>query len=314
MFTSFNLKDFAARLKTIRTSQGLTQSNVVEATGISSDTLRKIENGLCIPRYDTLVLLSHFYRTDILALLGTHKSSTDLIHFYESVDRHITEDNPEALKDTIDAFNKFKQMEDHQLVIIEELQQLDYFFEGMKISYKDQTTETYQMAIDHWCQALKITNPDFTINDWHLFKYSYVELRILYALASMLGLVRACEKSNEMLLYLLDTLDQSILSKHQEKILVTKTFALISYNYHRLDAHKNALEYAEKGIAYCNEYAIMANLPLLLSRKGMAMYHLNLADYKTFLAQGVTLLEIQGNHELANKYTQIIQRFLRDGG
>lgn len=314
MFTTFNLKDFAARLKTIRTSQGLTQNKVVEATGISSDTLRKIENGLCIPRYDTLVLLSHFYKTDILALLGTHKSSTELIQFYESVDRHITEDNPEALNKTIDAFNKFKQMENHQLVVIEELDQLDLFFQGMKISYKDHTTETYQMAIDHWCHALKITNPDFTINDWHLFKYSYVELRILYALASMLGLIRKCEKSNEMLLYLLDTLDQSILSKHQEKILVTKTHALISYNYHRLDAHKDALKYAEMGIAYCNEYAVMANLPLLLSRKGVAMYHLKLPHFETFLNYGVTLLEIQGNYELAGKYTEIIHRFLGDGG
>jgi hypothetical protein len=131
----------------------------------------------------------------------------------------------------------------------------------------------------------------------------------LFALASLYGLIRECELSNDLLFHIMESADYSPTSKHVDKLLISKAYSLIAYNFHRLDAHKDALEYSEKGIAYCNTVSIMSNLPLLLGRKGVAMHFLGLSEYEEYFDFSVALLRIQGNHSLAEAYNNIYKKY-----
>lgn len=55
MFSSYDLTSFSKKLKAIRKSLGFSQTEVYEKTGINSDTLRRLENGMSIPRFDTFI-------------------------------------------------------------------------------------------------------------------------------------------------------------------------------------------------------------------------------------------------------------------
>lgn len=310
MFSTYDLKAFSARLKEIRKSSGFTQEDVVAGTGLSSETLRKLENGHTIPRYDTVEILSMFYKTDLHAVLNLYKSSKELIKFYDLVDYHLTDDDKSSLADTIIAFRHFMSTNESNLIDSRVLEQLDLFLKGLEHSYKDSyNREIQEESIMIYIDALKTTNQSFSFETWRKFKYSYLELRILFAIASLYGYLRNCDLSNELLFFILKTMDESAFTKHYDKLLFIKVLTVISYNYHRTDFHDKALEYAQKGIDYCNKFFIMANLPILLARKGAAMYYLNMDNYETYLDQSIQLLYIQNNSRMAEDHIRIFERY-----
>lgn len=310
MFSTYDLKSFSKRLKEIRKSCGYTQENVVSGTGLSSETLRKLENGLVIPRYDTIEILSLFYKTDLQSVLNNYKSSKELIKFYELIDTCLTGNDQTTLNKAIEGFETFANTADVNLIERKELKQLALFFNGLKLSYSDYyNPEIQHKAIDVYIEALQSCNPTFKYEYWREFKYNYLELRILFAIAGLEGFLRNCIKSNDLLLYILKTLDMSIYSKHNDKLLATKVFALLSYNFHRIDDHEKALQYAEDGIGLCRQFFIMSDLPILLVRKGVAMSFLQMPNYEDFFDQAITLLLIQGHDEYADFYAQSVKRY-----
>ena len=310
MFSTYDLKAFSKRLKEIRKSLKFTQENVVAGTGLSAETLRKLENGLVIPRYDTIEILSLFYKTDLQSVLNNYKSSKELIKFYDMVDYLVTHSNFESLLDTIQSFEIFSKNFDSNLIEKKELEQLGLFFKGLHLSItKQNNQEMQQNAIDIYIDSLKATNPKYNFDKWQEFKYSHVELRILFAIASLYGYLRSCELSNEILNFVLESLDYTSYSKHYDKLLITKVLSTISYNYHRIDRFEESLAFAQKGIDYCNEHSIMSYLPLFLFRKGVSEYYLKIDGYETNLDYAITLLKIQNQQDEANHYQLLSTKY-----
>lgn len=310
MFSTYDLKGFSKRLKEIRKSLGYTQENVVLGTGLNSETIRKLENGITIPRYDTIEVLSLFYKVDLQNVLNNYKSSKDLLKYYDLVDYFLTDDNQTSVTETITEFQDFMNNNTNNLIETKELDQLNLFFKGLALSYSDQFNRSIQeKAIDIYVEAIKACNPNYLFEDWKTYKYNYLELRILFAIASLHGFLRNCELSNELLFFILKSMDESSNAKHYDKLLMIKLFTVISYNYHRIDVHEKALDYAQKGIDYCNKYFLMANLPVLLARKGVAMYYLGIGNFETYLDQSISLLLIQNNTKLVDDYTNVFKRY-----
>ncbi|MGI6366625.1 MAG: helix-turn-helix domain-containing protein [Bacillota bacterium] len=90
MFVTYNLEHFGKELKKIRTSLGFSQAYVQEIVGVSIDTIRKIESGRVVPRYDTLELLSVAYKEDLLDLLKNSRSNKFLMEYHDELDYIIT--------------------------------------------------------------------------------------------------------------------------------------------------------------------------------------------------------------------------------
>ncbi|MGV8145553.1 MAG: helix-turn-helix domain-containing protein [Alkaliphilus sp.] len=89
MFSIYKLTEFGNALRQIRVNARLTQFDVHLLTGLNEDTLRKIENGKSIPKYETLEILTSIYKLDLLELLKTHRKSTYISDFYNNLDRII---------------------------------------------------------------------------------------------------------------------------------------------------------------------------------------------------------------------------------
>lgn len=311
MLSSYDLTKFADRLRSIRKSLGFSQSEVSENTGINSDTLRRLENGLSLPRFDTLEVLSQFYKVNLMIILDSYKISTELSYFYDLIDYHMVNDDADSIQKTIVSFEAYCNSKVHQLVDIRDIEQLKLFFRGMEISYKG-TDKAYKDAINLLIQALSVNIPVFKLENYQSYKYNFLELRILFTLASIEGLLRKCQLSNEIIHFTFNFLDNSKYAKYYEKLLIVKSYSIIAYNYHRMDNHTLALNYSEKGISFCIDHSIMTYLPLLLSRKGIAMYYLGIPEFDKYFKQSIALLKIQNKDSLADNYEVILKKYLDD--
>ncbi len=198
MLSSYDLTNFSKRLKTIRKSLGYSQNEVSEKTGVNSDTLRRLENGMSVPRFDTLEVLSQFYRENLILLLDSYKTSLNLSYFYDLIDYHITNDDRNSIKETITIFEAFISTTNFQLVDQREINQLKIFFKGIEISYGE-TKDAYEESLQVLIEAIQISIPSFKLKNWNTYKFNFLELRILFTMASVLGLLRECLISNEIL-------------------------------------------------------------------------------------------------------------------
>lgn len=309
MLSSYDLTNFSKRLKTIRKSLGYSQNEVSEKTGVNSDTLRRLENGMSVPRFDTLEVLSQFYRENLILLLDSYKTSISLSYFYDLIDYHITNDDRNSIKETITIFESFISTTNLQLVDQREINQLKIFFKGIEISYGE-TKDAYQESLQVLIEAIQISIPSFKLKNWNTYKFNFLELRILFTMASILGLLRECLISNEILLFILNYVDPSKYAKYYEKLLIIKSYSILAYNYHRIENHELAITYSERGIDFCIEHSIMNNLSLLLCRKGIAMFYLNIDGFEKFFFQGIELLKIQNKYQLAEQYEEILHRYI----
>ncbi len=308
MFSDYELTEFSSRLKKIRNSLGYTRKFVSESIGINVDTLRKIENGYNIPRFDTLESLSHLYKTDLLKLLNNFKNNTTITYFYESINTYLINNNIDSLVNLYDEFLIWLKSGTYSLVNQAELLQFKEYFYVLKMKFTDEKY-TYEQAIEKLSTTIQITSPRFSLNSWKLKKFSVLELRILYCIASFLLQSSQYKLSGEILIYLSSKIDAICSSKMEAQFMLIKVYALIAYAYHMLDDHSNAIQIAEKGIALCRSCSIMECLPLLLARKGVAMFHLGIIGYDQLLNQAVILLEIQNNPKLAESYRETNRKY-----
>lgn len=69
----YNLSNFGMRVREIRKNLSFSQSCVAELTGVSVDSLGRIELGHVLPRHDTLDLLSIPFRIDLNQVLLEHR-------------------------------------------------------------------------------------------------------------------------------------------------------------------------------------------------------------------------------------------------
>lgn len=304
MFESYDLKNFGAKLRDIRNALGYTQKDVEKNTGVHSDTLRRIERGLVLVRFETLMYLSHFYKIDLLNLLRKYSGSNKVLEYYDELDKIIMNYDYNKLTNLFKDFKEFMSTNKDKpnLINLNTIKQFKYVIEG--ISQLNNEGDQ-QLTIKTFLDAIKISIPLFSLNNLHNFKYNFFEIRILILLSVALKGNKYHELSNKILKFTLSCLNYDREASYNEKILIIKTHFNISYNYHNLDKFNEALEYANKGIDYCREQNMMYGLNHLFYRKGIAEFLLNKKGYKDSLYKSIQILEIQGNFKLANLYRKI---------
>jgi len=305
LFSTYDIKVFSECIKKIRNSLGYSRQYVSSFTGINSDTIRKIENGKCIPRFDTLEILSHLYKVNLLQLLDQNKTNTTITYFYQAIDNFIVKNDIDALKKMICEFYSFSTTSNSlSLINNSELIQLRLFFDALLHRYSAKI-RPHEEAIELLINAIRITIPSFKLETWYIHNFNPLETRILYCVASLLIYANKYNLSNNILSFIKENINISTTNVQYEKIMLIKTYTIIAYNFHMLNEFNNSLDASDKGIQYCIDFNIMENLPLLLSRKGVALYNLNQNDFQQYLKQAVILLQIQCNYELANQYIEI---------
>lgn len=298
MFQSFDLTKFGKHLRELRTSLGYTQKDVGELSGLTADTLRRIENGEVVPRYDTIIYLSHVYKKDLLTVLKSYSSANSLFDFYYRLDHLILHYDRAALQQLNGDFDDFlsNNPEKGKLVNITVAEQFRLMLSGIENLYDKRRSD----SLECFKAAMKISHPTFNPDQYDQFKYTEFEKRILFTVATSLS--SKPHLCISMFHFCLEQINDSVHATTHEKILRIKVYANLAYNYHRIDEHQNALLYAGEGVSYCNKYHISYGLPHLLYRKGVAKYFLKEDDYLESLKLSIHMLEILGAYELAENF------------
>ena len=306
MFISYNLVEFGDKLKSLRKELGLSQTDIQDNAGVSVDALRRIEKGEVIPRYETLELLSSIYKQDLLELLKSSRNNKLLTEYYDELDHLLAfyDDNKMKLLEE-DIRKSFTGNERSTIVNPNEVIQLLLFIRGTTLHHS-RISSDHKDAQNLLMDALKLTIPNFNINSFKTYNYSYIELRILLFLSILIAQGNGVKISNEILYFILDKLQNNSTSKYLN-FLVIKIYSNLAYNYHLQDNHKKVIEISNEGITYSLNNETTHRLYLLYYRKGIAEYFLKDPNYLEALYSALTTLKITNQHDLLEVYLEVMK-------
>lgn len=204
MFSTYRLDEFGSILRTLRLNCRLTQKNVYESTGINQDTLRRIENGSVIPKYETLEILSQVYKADLLLYLISCRADKSINDFYSDLDKIILS-NEVKISDSI--INELNEISSSKLVNQNDFVLLRNFVEATVIYHKYHS-ESYQEVINNLIKCLNLSNNQYSYNDFENYQYTTLEIRVLL----LIGLFKVrndkIEESNKILLFCLNYIEK----------------------------------------------------------------------------------------------------------
>lgn len=304
MFSSYNLEPFGIELKKLRLLNGLTQTDVQALSGINPDTLRRLENGYTIPKYETLEILSDIYKVDLLDLLRSYRSNEKLYNYYDRVDSLICNYDIKILKDLTADFEEFIEDGKEDLITPSTYDQFKLMIKGIgqyfSLVEKDRLDSLYTFV-----EALKLSIHDFELLNYSNFKYNIIEKRILILIALGLAEQKNYELSNNYLNMVLDNMDLTSKVEYNVSLLIIKVYIQLAYNSYSLSDDILALEYADKGIEYSVRNNIMFALYLLYYRKAVAEFLLSHENHMDSFNKSITLLEIQNNPQLIKLYKDV---------
>ncbi|MBF4692875.1 helix-turn-helix domain-containing protein [Fusibacter ferrireducens] len=306
MFASYNLIDFGNRLKEIRKNQGISQAQVRDIVGLNEDTLRKIEHGNVLPRYDTLELMSLVYKEDLLKLLQSYRVNQTLNDLYECTDKIITAHIPEDLEKIKEQLVCFKAQNQSTNMLYNalEIEQFELFLASIHIYFEGNIVKRNK-AFEYLQEALNKTLTGFSPFNFKKFKYNFFEIRILLLLGTVLYDVKQETLSNQILEFCLKYLLQNFTLEEKIQKLVIKIYNNLAYNYHLSNQHKKVIQVADDCIAFSLSHNNLYGLANIYYRKGISAYRLKSDDYYDLLKKSVLLSEISGNDDLALLYRRI---------
>ena len=299
MFYSLQLTSFGKKISTLRKQNKITQLTVSEQTGVNVDTIRRIEQGLVLPKLDTLLLLSSAYKVDLLQIFLEYCSDEPLKNIYNQLDPIMATMNTEEIIAFCDESIAFINMsaDTSNLLLPIESDQLRYLLEGIKAS-----TDSNQMDVstDLLLKGLRCTQPEISFDKLSKLCFSEIELRLLYLIAANYLDLNKTDESIAILLHLLSMPDSTLSSK-----LRIKAHGLLSYNFFAIGDYKQSLHYADKGIELTRKAQTTYYAHTLLARKAVALLKLGQEGYEENMKLCIALLQFEGHTHLVEHYRQV---------
>lgn len=304
MFISYNLVEFGEKLKDLRKNLGLSQLEIQRKAGVSADTLRRIEKGEVIPRYETMEILSSIYREDLLTLLKNARIDKLLYEYHDKLDELITFYDEEKMMALEEEIRKNFSSDFHESVINpDEVLQFLELIQGTSL-YHSRFREDHEEAKKVLLKSLRRTWPDFTLRKYKNYKYSYIELRILLLLSILMAEKDAISLSTDILFFIRNRLENNATSTYHHHLII-KIYTNLCYNYHLEDNHEKVIEIADQGITYCLSLETTHGLNSLYYRKAIAEYQLGIPTYEASLQKAFFILNLTNNHSLLEVYQEV---------
>lgn len=292
-----DLISFGRYISYRRKSFNYTQETLSKLSFISIDSLRRIENGKVHPTYQTLNCLSKALKVDLnKTLLNYHiYNKDDYFETRHKIEKKIANGLYDDLEKDLDWLQNFlldsildnyTSLDDYTSISVK---QLALFLESIALN---KTSKNYESALAKLIEAIQLTTPNYNLNNYSRYVYSNFEIRILMNIALLMNKLADANKSTEMLIFCLESVDVS------NTALQTSIIYNLSYSFHRMDLHKKALYYSNKGINLCIENNNMHGLGLLYSRKGIAEFFLEDDNFMVSLNQAMHIYDMANQNNL----------------
>ncbi|MBN2794593.1 MAG: helix-turn-helix transcriptional regulator [Clostridia bacterium] len=308
----YDLKSFGKKLVEIREKNQLTQKDVKDKVGVNEDTLRKVENGLVLPRIDTIDRLSIIYKQDIYLLFSSYRLTFD--NYFSKRIRYIA--------------NHFKNYDYDQLkkeaeVFKEQFKDSKYYKDELVMKKGDQFYE-YLMSLYNFNNAFKDDSRkdlsrlfdvlDYNINDFYNdSKNIYLDkLEILILL--LISIIYRYRDEFENAKVILDRIEYVLSDSHKNDPEYMYYYVLVIYNkmtlFNRIDDFDAIDGMYYETLTVFDEKLNLQNVLTLMMRVGINKGKLKHSEYKELVITSLNLLRDSGKSELAEKYKhQIIKQY-----
>lgn len=309
MFKRLDSVKFGEYIRKLRNSQNMTQDELAEKACINVLTIRRIEKGYNIPTFQVISNLSNALKADIHKALIQLSKENDLMGFYHQLDELLIQSDEKRLTNLIQEFSEKKeQLLQMNIIDQREIMQFEGILEGLLLSCKNLNNRE---AFNSYLNALRLTIPSFSIEEWTQDALSYLEMKCVLLIALELNVLDEYKSSNDLSLQLLSYLNNNVSELIMDNIyfLKIKIYLNISYNYHGMDLDDEAYSYANYGIEYCLEKKTIYLLHGLYYRRAVALFYLNkedrryIKDFKT----AFIMLRVQGYNDLLVQYISITE-------
>lgn len=308
----YDMVHFGSDIKHLRESIGLTQSDVYKQTGISEDTLRRIENGKSIPKLETLFYLSLIYKTNLIQLInsatifnvysGSHLMDEvkEMIinNDYQNIDFVLLEIDAVILKYDCEIMNQ---------LLLDRLLIFKDFVEIVK-KYKYNPTQIVdkEKLMNQIILALTKSNESFSLEVLESCNLNPIEIRLMLVYCDLLRTLHR-EKQALMFLNILKSMTENKQYYDSNfKELTIKINYYIVQCYHELYLHKEVLITCNEALTQCiveNQYTLM---PFFLFRKSIALHFIgDVMESNTLFAECKILLKLTNKLNLVNDYQKI---------
>lgn len=300
------MTEFGKALRQMRVNSRLTQSDVRKKTGIHEDTLRKLENGTNIPKYETLEVLSTLYKTDLLAVLQSKRTEDRIYDYYQRMDKVLVNnslDELNALREEFIAFSQSQTIERH-LLNQSEIVQFTCFIECCHLLYSEHENrfKDAQTLIQAYMETqMSVFNESVLEN----YQFNDIEIRLIFMLGTIQMELENYTTCVSYLSFVIHYLYNNLNMNSQTYLLIIKGYTNLSYCYHLLKQHEKALEYANKGIEFGVTHTTFYMLQHLYGRKAVAELNLKDENYMDSFKKCIMLFEVSNQHDLANTYKSI---------
>lgn len=285
----YNLGLFGKKLCNLRQALGFSQDSVEELSGVNVQTLRRIENGKVIPKQETLEFLSPVYKIDLNNLLLRYRIDgySSFNNIKNNIESKLDRDEFYNLDIELNELNNLLTTMNHPYFKVL-VNQLILLLESVILNKRDNKSTK---ALEKLIEAIKTTTPKFSLPNFSSFVYSTMEIRILMNIALLLNIIESTEKSLEVMEFCFESVEPN--DEMYPKICYN-----LSYTYHRLDRHDDALKASSLAIDYCLNNRNYIGLNHLYFRKGIAKFLLKHGDYIDFLKKSIYQCELLGQYEL----------------
>lgn len=306
MFATYNMVEFGKALKQIRLNCRLTQAEVRQMSGVHEDTLRKLENGTNVPKYETLEILSNLYKSDLLEILKSKRIENRLYDYYQQMDKLLISYNIAELESFCEAFETSTQTERMEKYLLNNLEftQLQCFIQCCKLLYSENPNRfnlIQSMIESQICPHLG----EFDPNALQGAQYNDIEIRLIFMLGTIQLETAHYERCATLLTFVIDYLCSNLTLNPQTYLLILKAYTNLSYCYHLLKDYEQSLNLACKGIAFGVEHKTFYMLQHLYGRKAVAELHLKTGTHMDAFKKCIHLFEISGQFDLAKTYKEV---------
>ncbi len=301
MFYSYDKKILGIEFKKLRDDARLTRERTSEITNVSIDTIRRIEKGEVIPRYDTLLMLSEAYKKDLVSFMRFLTPSYELNSYYESMDKLIIKYDKSQLNEMEENLKKLLNWVGRtQFCNQNEIEQLLLVTSSLEHYY----AERYVLSFEDAINGLKVGIPNFDVEELECYRYNILEKRLLTVLSINYSMLGEFEVANKILLVIFNDMIEALASNIDELKIILKVIFNISYNYHRLSNNDDAYKFANIGIILCIENDLSYLMGHLMFRKGVAEYFMGNDNYIFTLRNCIRHLKNYEMFRLADLYVK----------
>lgn len=284
----YNLDLFGKKLEEIRKNLNLTQKEISESTYINVVTIRRIEKGKVIPKFDTLEVLSPVYKEDLASLLLKYRFD-DYSAFYElknRIESKLDDGKFHTLHSELKELNfllSFTKNPYYKNLIA----QLILLTEAITL-YEDNNNKK---ALNKLIKSIRITTPTFILDKYDSYVYSSMEIRILMNITFVLNKLNHKKKYIEILEFCINAVDT-------DDEIYPKLCCNLAGAYTRNEDFVKAFEFSTMGIKSCQKNRNLNGLAFLYYGKGVAEYRLNKEGYMESFKNSIYLCKAIGQDTL----------------